>query len=402
MLEENGVELTVDRTFFDRRRRVKNEAELGGIRRAQRAAEAGMDAARDLFRRAQPSNGSLVVEGAPLTSERVKLAIQEAFTRHGCSSEEFIVSHGAQSAIGHEMGSGEIRAGEPIVIDLWPKDAETACFADMTRTFCIGEIPGELRAFHRVVKESLDRSLASVRAGARGPDVFAVSCEPFHREGHKTLLNKEPGEIIEDGYFHSLGHGVGLDVHEQPSLARSGEDLARGRRRHARAGPLPPRLGRLPARGSRARHRGRRREPHGLPVRPRAIVAEPAVAGDRHAAPRGAALPAARRLRGAGERAAGDLRPRPGRVLGYGGARARDVVRDFHTVCEWEPPYAKWFVGGKLNITYNCVDRHVEAGNGAQGRLLLGGRAEGDRRDVTFAISCARRRSSRTRSSRSA
>ena len=68
------------------------------------------------------------------------------------------------------------------MIDLWPKDAETACYADMTRTFCIGEIPDELREYHRLVKESLDRSLEAVRAGAKGPDVYAVSCEPFHRE----------------------------------------------------------------------------------------------------------------------------------------------------------------------------------------------------------------------------
>jgi Xaa-Pro aminopeptidase len=227
-LRANGLELTPDREFFDQRRRVKNDTELEGIRRAQRAAEAGMDAARDLFRRAQQSNGSLLVDGKPLTSERVKLAIQDAFAQHGCSAEEFIVSHGAQSAIGHDMGSGEIRAGEPIVIDLWPKDAETACYADMTRTYCIGDIPDELRDYHSLVKESLDRSLEAVRAGARGPDVYAESCEPFHRAGHKTLLNKDPGEVIEDGYFHSLGHGVGLEVHEQPGLARAGEDLVAG------------------------------------------------------------------------------------------------------------------------------------------------------------------------------
>jgi Xaa-Pro aminopeptidase len=99
----------------------------------------------------------------------------------------------------------------------------------MTRTFCIGDVPDELREYHRLAKESLDSSLEAVRAGARGADVYAVSCEPFHREGHKTLLNKEAGEVIEDGYFHSLGHGVGLDVHEQPGLGRAGnEDLLAG------------------------------------------------------------------------------------------------------------------------------------------------------------------------------
>ncbi len=227
-LSGNGVELIVDRDLFVERRRVKNDSEIAGIRRAQRAAEAGMDAARELFRRAEQSNGGLTLDGEPLTSERVKHAVQTAFMEHGCTADEFIVSHGAQSAIGHDMGAGEIQPGEPIVIDLWPKDAETACFADMTRTFCIGDVPDELRGYHRLCKESLDASLAAVKAGARGSEVFAISCEPFHREGHKTLLNKEPGEIVENGYFHSLGHGVGLEVHEQPGLSRIGEELVAG------------------------------------------------------------------------------------------------------------------------------------------------------------------------------
>jgi Xaa-Pro aminopeptidase len=227
-LREHGIELTTDREFFVERRRVKNEAELAGIRRAQRAAEAGMDAARELLKRARPSNGTIDVDGGPLTSERIKDAIQSAFMAHGCVADEFIVSHGAQSAIGHEMGSGSIAPGEPIVIDLWPRDPDTACFADMTRTFCVGEVPDELRDYHRLVKESLDKSLEAVRAGASGKKLFEISCEPFHREGYKTLLNKDEGEVVHDGYFHSLGHGVGLEVHEYPGLSRFDEPLVAG------------------------------------------------------------------------------------------------------------------------------------------------------------------------------
>jgi Xaa-Pro aminopeptidase len=227
-LRANGIELKVDRDFFDERRRTKNDTEIDGIRRAQRAAEAGMDAARDLLRRAQGANGSLVLDGEPLTSERIKDAIAKAFMAHGCVADEFIVSHGPQSAVGHEMGSGAIGPGEPIVIDLWPRDGETACYADMTRTFCVGDIPNELRAYHRIVKESLDNSLAAVKAGESGRRLFEISCEPFHREGYKTLLNKADGEVVEDGYFHSLGHGVGLEVHEQPNLSRFEEPLVAG------------------------------------------------------------------------------------------------------------------------------------------------------------------------------
>src|SRR5262245_956153 len=125
-LRENGVQVTPDHEFFAARRRVKNDAELAGIRRAQKAAEAGMGAARDLLARAEPQNGALAVDGEPLTSELIKAAIRRAFTEHGMSADDFIVAHGGQAAAGHDMGSGPISPDEPVVIDLWPKDPESA------------------------------------------------------------------------------------------------------------------------------------------------------------------------------------------------------------------------------------------------------------------------------------
>ena len=112
-LRANGIKISADREQFVSRRRVKNEAELAGIRRAQRAAEAAMDAARDLLRAAERKNGSLVLDGEPLTCERIKFAVEQAFTANGAFADEFIVSHGAQTAVGHDMGSGPIAPDEP-------------------------------------------------------------------------------------------------------------------------------------------------------------------------------------------------------------------------------------------------------------------------------------------------
>ena len=183
-LRANGVELTADRKLFARRRRVKNDAELAGIRRAQRAAAAAMDAVRESLRRARPSNGALTLDGEPLTSERLKRAIGEVLQEHDMTADEFIVSHGPQSAVGHDMGSGAIAPNEAIVVDLWPRDRETACYADMTRTYCIGDVPEELREYHRVVKESLDRSLEEVRAGEDLVAGDVVTLEPgLYRRG---------------------------------------------------------------------------------------------------------------------------------------------------------------------------------------------------------------------------
>jgi Xaa-Pro aminopeptidase len=227
-LRDAGIDLRTDRETFSSRRRVKSEAQLDGIRRAQRAAEAGMDAARDLLRRAASNGNGLVVDGEPLTVERVKLAMQTAFVAHGMATDEFIVAPGAQGAMGHEMGHGPIAAGVPLVIDVWPKDPATGCYADMTRTYVVGNPPAEIVEYHRLVKEALDRSLEATRAGVPGMEVFRLVCEVFQAAGYPTQLTKTPGQILDHGFFHSLGHGVGLEVHEPPWLGRAPGELLAG------------------------------------------------------------------------------------------------------------------------------------------------------------------------------
>jgi Xaa-Pro aminopeptidase len=228
-LRSDGIGLAVDRGLFEARRRVKSPAELAGIRRAQTAAEAGMRAAVELLRDAEPNGEGLVSGGEPLTCERVKAAIRRAVDRAGANpGETLIVSHGAQTASGHDAGSGPIRAGEPVVIDLWPQDFESACFADMTRTFVVGEVPAELGRYHQLTRESLARALAAIRPGAAGRDIHRISCEPYEEAGLPTQLSKQPGQVLEEGFYHALGHGVGLEVHEPPALGRAPDELLAG------------------------------------------------------------------------------------------------------------------------------------------------------------------------------
>jgi Xaa-Pro aminopeptidase len=227
-LRAGGIELTVDHGVFERRRRAKNETELAGIRRAQKACEAGLDAARELLRRAKENGEGLEVDGEPLTSERLKRVIENVFADHEVEAGEMIVAHGPQTAVGHDMGSGQLRANEPIVFDLFPKDKATGCYADMTRTYVVGEPSEEVREWYRLVKEALDRSTAEVKPGKNGRQLYELVCDIFQQAGYKTQLNKEPGEVLEDGFFHGLGHGVGLEVHELPAMSRTGHDLIPG------------------------------------------------------------------------------------------------------------------------------------------------------------------------------
>jgi Xaa-Pro aminopeptidase len=227
-LRSNGVEVVVDRELFEGRRRAKNARELQGIRNAQRACEAALDEARALLRAAKPNGGGLEVDGQPLTSGRLKRAIEGVFMQFDVEGGDMIVSHGPQTAVGHDEGSGQIQPDEPIVFDLFPRDKATGCYADMTRTYVVGEPSAELQEWHRLVEEALHRSTAEIRAGVNGRALFELVCGLFQDAGYKTQLNKQPGEVLEDGFFHSLGHGVGLEVHELPSMGRTGHDLVTG------------------------------------------------------------------------------------------------------------------------------------------------------------------------------
>ncbi len=227
-LRENGIQVKPDRGFFVSKRRVKNEAELEGIRRASRAAEAGMRVIGEFLQNAERSNGTLTYEGEPLTCERLKMAVEQAFSEHGASADEFIVSHGEQTAVGHNMGSGPIAPGEAVIADLFPRDRESACFTDMTRTFVAGDPPEELAEFQRLCREALDRALEAIKPGMPGRKLFEMTCEFFHEHGYPTQLHKQPGEVLDSGFYHGLGHGVGLEVHEQPWIGRSPGELVAG------------------------------------------------------------------------------------------------------------------------------------------------------------------------------
>jgi Xaa-Pro aminopeptidase len=226
-LREAGIRVTAEQSVFDERRRVKTGPELSGIRRAQRAAEAGMRAAVDVLRQAT-GDGTLAVDDEPLTVELVKQHVEAAFLHEGASADEFIVARGAQAAVGHDMGSGPIGRGESIVVDVWPRDRETACFADMTRTFVVGEAPDELLLYHRLTKEALDLAVAMIRPGVAGAAVYGAVCDHFEAAGFPTARSKEAGTVLQDGFFHGLGHGVGLEVHERPWLSRFTDDLVAG------------------------------------------------------------------------------------------------------------------------------------------------------------------------------
>jgi Xaa-Pro aminopeptidase len=223
-LRAEDIAIEVDGPAVDERRRVKTPAELAGIRRAQRAAEAGMAAAEALIRGAERSGGRLQHDGEPLTAEGVREAIRSACASAGAPAPPDILVTSALSGGGHDPGSGPLPSDLPIHIDLWPRDEESGCWADMARTFVAGAIAPEVAEVRDVVREALEAARTAARPGISGRELYDIAAEIIERAGHPTQRTTAPGETLTHGFYFSLGHGVGLEVHEPPGLGLFGRD----------------------------------------------------------------------------------------------------------------------------------------------------------------------------------
>ncbi len=222
-LRSDGITLHVDDPEVRRRRRVKSATELEGIRRAQRAAEAAVRAATALLKGAEPSDGTLRLDGQPLTAEQVRTAMRQACWEEGALLSSTCIVASVWQGTGHEPGHGPLPAGLPIEIDLWPEDEDTGCFTDMTRTFVVGEAPAEVVRAEGLVREAIEQTRQAVRPGITGRELHGIVCELFEDAGYRTQRTG-PGEHPHDGFQFALGHGVGLEVHEDPGLGVLGRE----------------------------------------------------------------------------------------------------------------------------------------------------------------------------------
>ncbi|HEX3291805.1 MAG TPA: M24 family metallopeptidase [Gaiella sp.] len=227
-LRAAGIELVVDQRLFDDRRRQKTPLELEGIRRASRAAAAGTAAIADLLARSEPGTDGRVVDGEPLTCEALREAAIAVFAAAGCRGDDLVAAAGPQSAEGHAVGSGPVANDDVIVCDLFPQDIETGCFADMTRTFTVGTPDPEIVTWHAQTQEALALCRGMLRPGADGAALWRAVCSFYEELGHPTAQSKPEGSVLREGFNHALGHGVGLEVHEAPTLSKAGHELVAG------------------------------------------------------------------------------------------------------------------------------------------------------------------------------
>ena len=217
-LRGDGFKITPVRSPIRKLRSVKTREEIEWIKKAQTCCEAAMQSAIDLIRRAEIKKGVLTDSGSdqPLTSEQVRTAIERTLLGCGCESEGTIVAGGKGAADPHNAGRGALSADESIVIDIFPRLKMERYYADMTRTVARGTPSQALSEMYEAVLDAQTAALRVVRAGVSGAEVHDAACGVFEDAGYREL------------FIHSTGHGVGLDVHEEPHIGVGGEMLKSG------------------------------------------------------------------------------------------------------------------------------------------------------------------------------
>ena len=214
-LEKKGIRVDVAETDLFPERAVKRPDEVRKIKETQQAAVIAMRTAIDAVAASEiDARGFLVWRGKKLTAGDVRRIITRVLVEHDCLSTETIVAGGKQAVDPHERGEGPLKAHEAIVIDIFPRHLTHGYWGDLTRTILKGEAPASLRTMYQAVKAAQTAALNRVRAGARGAAVHRAAVAEFERRGFKTEVVDGKGA----GFVHSTGHGVGLAIHEGPTV----------------------------------------------------------------------------------------------------------------------------------------------------------------------------------------
>ena len=184
-----------------------------------------MEMAIDAVARSEPGDdGALQLDGAALTSERLKGMVRSFLLERGFQIPSLIIAPGDQGCDPHDVGSGPLHAGETIIIDIYPQHMTHRYWGDMTRTVVQAGATDEQKQIHAAVREAQQRAIDLIRPGASGDAIHREVQEIFLKAGFAT--EKRDGNWV--GFFHGTGHGLGLDIHEPPRIARNGPILEEG------------------------------------------------------------------------------------------------------------------------------------------------------------------------------
>lgn len=224
-----GIAVTCDPWLGVLERRAKDDQEIAWLREAQAMTEEVIRWACGIVMRAVATgNGELRHDGAVLTSERLRRMIDVYLLERGYDNPESIVAGGPVGADCHHRGTGPLRTGEPVIIDIYPRSRATGYNGDCTRTVVHGAVPEAVARMHAAVVEAKAAAIRATRAGVTGEAVHAAAADVIRARGFAMGMPPADAPASWCGMVHGTGHGIGLDVHEPPLLDRAGPPLVVG------------------------------------------------------------------------------------------------------------------------------------------------------------------------------
>lgn len=207
---------TVTGEFFPARV-IKTAEEEKLIAEGNRASSAGFATIERILTESEiRKGGTLHWEGKPLTSERLHTAVNKAIAEIGAANVNGVIVAGGEQAVDcHCHGHGPIKAGELIVADIYPRNLASGYYGDMTRTFAKGPVSPERAKLVKTVLAAQKAALKQIKAGVPTHVPYDAAVAVFDAAGYK--IGKSPAGVP-IGFFHGLGHGLGLEVHEAPRM----------------------------------------------------------------------------------------------------------------------------------------------------------------------------------------
>jgi Xaa-Pro aminopeptidase len=216
-IKRKGIALETSNGLFWPAREKKTAEEIRLLQHALRITETGMKRAMEILKASKPGAGKkLKWSGKTLTSEILRAEIDSAILRAGGVPTNTIVAGGDQACDPHERGFGPLHANSLIIFDIFPRDAKTGYWGDMTRTVVRGRANEQQRKLWEAVKAGQALALKRVKAGVDGMSIHQAITELFNRRGFPTEVRN--GRRV--GFFHGTGHGLGLEIHEYPRLQK--------------------------------------------------------------------------------------------------------------------------------------------------------------------------------------
>ena len=231
---EGAVKVHVEAfdSILSEARMTKDNEEIDRIDSVSRRAQQVMTAVRDFLSSCSEVGGRIAdPEGREVTIGRVREMIRVETEARGMVLEDPVIfSQGRDSAIPHSCGddAATLVPAKTIVFDYCPQETGPGYFCDITRTWCLGHVPDDVMEIYKQVLDIQLKLVDTLKVGSLCSSYDQVTNEYFDKHGHATPLK---GTAKTEGYVHSLGHGIGLDVHERPRLStfsKTEERLAPG------------------------------------------------------------------------------------------------------------------------------------------------------------------------------